>query len=431
MIQRYTRPAMGKIWEDENKYRIWLEIELLACEQQAALGVIPKEAVPTIRKKASFNVQRILEIEEEVKHDVIAFLTNVGEYVGSESRFIHLGMTSSDVLDTALAVQMNQSAELLLKDLEELKAVLARRAKEHKLTVMVGRTHGIHAEPVTLGLKFALWYAETLRNIDRLRNAAKTISVGQISGAVGTYAYIDPSVERYVCEKLDLQAAPISTQVLQRDRHAEFMSTLAVIGSSLEKFATEIRHLQKTEVLEAEEYFSKGQKGSSAMPHKRNPITCERIAGLSRVVRGNAVAAMENVALWHERDITHSSVERVIVPDSCILLDYMLDQFTKVVDKLIVYPENMRKNIDKTHGLVFSQSVLLALTKKGMKREDAYRIVQSHAMNVWQDGKSFRTVLEADPEVKKFLNAKELEDVFDGTKSVKHVDYVFERLGLK
>ena len=431
MIQRYTRPAMGKIWEDENKYRIWLEIELLACEQQAALGVIPKEAVPTIRKKASFNVQRILEIEEEVKHDVIAFLTNVGEYVGSESRFIHLGMTSSDVLDTALAVQMKQSAELLLKDLEELKAVLARRAKEHKLTVMVGRTHGIHAEPVTLGLKFALWYAETLRNIDRLRNAAKTISVGQISGAVGTYAYIDPSVERYVCEKLGLQAAPISTQVLQRDRHAEFMSTLAVIGSSLEKFATEIRHLQKTEVLEAEEYFSKGQKGSSAMPHKRNPITCERIAGLSRVLRGNAVAAMENVALWHERDITHSSVERVIVPDSCILLDYMLDQFTKVVDKLIVYPENMRKNIDKTHGLVFSQSVLLALTKKGMKREDAYRIVQSHAMNVWQDGKSFRTVLEADPEVKKFLNAKELEDVFDGTKSVKHVDYVFERLGLK
>jgi len=422
---------MGKIWEDENKYRIWLEIELLACEQQAALGVIPKEAVPTIRKKASFNVQRILEIEEEVKHDVIAFLTNVGEYVGPESRFIHLGMTSSDVLDTALAVQMKQSAELLLKDLEELKAVLARRAKEHKLTVMVGRTHGIHAEPVTLGLKFALWYAETLRNIDRLRNAAKTISVGQISGAVGTYAYIDPSVERYVCEKLDLQAAPISTQVLQRDRHAEFMSTLAVIGSSLEKFATEIRHLQKTEVLEAEEYFSKGQKGSSAMPHKRNPITCERIAGLSRVVRGNAVAAMENVALWHERDITHSSVERVIVPDSCILLDYMLDQFTKVVDKLIVYPENMRKNIDKTHGLVFSQSVLLALTKKGMKREDAYRIVQSHAMNVWQDGKSFRTVLEADPEVKKFLNGKELDDAFDGTKSVKHVDYVFERLGLK
>jgi adenylosuccinate lyase len=296
---------------------------------------------------------------------------------------------------------------------------------------MVGRTHGIHAEPVTFGLKLALWYAETLRNIERLQNAARTISVGQISGAVGTYAFIDPSVERYVCEKLGLQAAPISTQVLQRDRHAEFMSTLAVIGSSLEKFATEIRHLQKTEVLEAEEFFSKGQKGSSAMPHKRNPITCERIAGLSRVLRGNAVAAMENVALWHERDITHSSVERVIVPDSCILLDYMLAQFTNIVDKLIVYPENMKKNIDKTHGLVFSQSVLLALIKKGMKREDAYRIVQSHAMNVWQDGKDFRTTLESDPEVKKFLNGKDLDDVFDGTKSVKHVDYVFGRLGLK
>jgi len=422
---------MGKIWEDENKYRIWLEIELLACEAQAELGVIPQEAVATIRKKAAFSVPKILEIEEEVKHDVIAFLTNVGEYVGPESRFIHLGMTSSDVLDTALAVQMKQSAELLLKDLENLKTVLARRAKEHKMTVMVGRTHGIHAEPVTLGLKFALWYAETLRNIERLQHAARTISVGQISGAVGTYAHIDPSVERYVCEKLALEAAPISTQVLQRDRHAEFMNTLAVVGSSLEKFATEIRHLQKTEVLEAEEFFSKGQKGSSAMPHKRNPITCERIAGLSRVLRGNAVAAMENVALWHERDITHSSVERVIVPDSCILLDYMLVQFTAIVDKLIVYPENMRKNLEKTHGLVFSQSVLLGLTKKGMKREDAYRVVQNHAMSVWQNGADFRSVLEGDSEVKKYLDKNELDNVFDGKKSVKHVDYVFERLGLK
>jgi adenylosuccinate lyase len=422
---------MGKIWEDENKYRIWLEIELLACEAQAELGVVPKDAVATIRKKAKFSVPRILEIEEEVKHDVIAFLTNVGEYVGTESRFIHLGMTSSDVLDTALAVQMKQSAELLLKDLEDLKAILARRAKEHKMTVMVGRTHGIHAEPVTLGLKFALWYAETNRNIERLRNAKKTISAGKISGAVGTYAHIDPSVERFVCEKLSLEAALISTQVLQRDRHAEFMNTLAVVGSSLEKFATEIRHLQRTEILEVEEFFSKGQKGSSAMPHKRNPITCERIAGLSRVLRGNAVAAMENVALWHERDITHSSVERVIVPDSCILLDYMLVQFTSIVDKLLVYPENMRRNIEKTHGLVFSQSVLLALTKKGMKREDAYRIVQSHAMNVWQDGKDFRSTLESDPEVKKFLDEKELDDVFDRAKSLNHVDYVFERLGLK
>ena len=422
---------MGRIWEDENKYRIWLEIEVLACEAQAAIGAIPKEAAATIRKKAEFSVPRILEIEEEVKHDVIAFLTNVGEYVGPESRFIHLGMTSSDVLDTALAVQMKQSAELLLKDLEQLRDILAARAKEHKLTVMVGRTHGIHAEPVTLGLKFALWYAEILRDIERLNRAAETIAVGQVSGAVGTYAHIDPSVERHVCEQLGLKAAPISTQVLQRDRHAEFMNTLAVIGCSLEKFATEIRHLQKTEVLEAEEYFSKGQKGSSAMPHKRNPITCERIAGLSRVLRGNALAAMENVALWHERDITHSSVERVIIPDSCILLDYMLTQFSGIVERLIVYPNHMKENLGRTHGLIHSQSMLLALTRKGMKREDAYRIVQDHAMKVWRNGTSFEEVLSSDPEVKKFLNADELKDVFDEKKSVRHVDYIFEQVGLK
>ncbi|HTY37875.1 MAG TPA: adenylosuccinate lyase, partial [Bacteroidota bacterium] len=304
MIARYTRPEMGRIWEDENRFRIWLEIEILACEAQAELGVIPREAVGVIRSKANFDVARVLQIEEEVKHDVIAFLTNVGEYVGPESRFIHLGMTSSDVLDTALAVQMMQSAELILRDLETLKTVLARRAKEFKNTLMIGRTHGIHAEPTTFGLKLALWYAETVRNIARMQQARETVAVGQISGAVGTYAHLDPSVERHVCEKLGLKPAPISTQVLQRDRHAEFMNTLALCGSSLEKFATEIRHLQKTEVLEAEEYFSKGQKGSSAMPHKRNPITCERIAGLSRVLRGNAVAALENVALWHERDIT-------------------------------------------------------------------------------------------------------------------------------
>ncbi|HVN49474.1 MAG TPA: adenylosuccinate lyase, partial [Bacteroidota bacterium] len=324
MIDRYTRPAMGKIWEDENKFRIWLEIETLACEAQAELGVVPKEAVNVIREKANFKVERILEIEQEVKHDVIAFLTNVGEYIGPESRFIHLGMTSSDVLDTSLAVQMKQSAEILLKDLEDLKAVLGRRAKEFKHTVMIGRSHGIHAEPITFGLKLALWYSEINRNIERLTAAKKTISAGKISGAVGTFQHLDPFVERYVCEKMGLTPAPISTQILQRDRHAEFMNTLAVIGCSLEKFAVEIRHLQRTEVLEAEEYFSKGQKGSSAMPHKRNPIICERIAGLARVLRSNALAAMENVALWHERDISHSSVERVIVPDSCILLDFIL-----------------------------------------------------------------------------------------------------------
>ena len=421
---------MGKIWEDENKFRIWLEIEILACEAQTQLGVIPSEAVDVIRAKAKFDVARVLEIENEVKHDVIAFLTNVGEYVGPESRFIHLGMTSSDVLDTALAVQMKQSAELLLKDLGALKPALAKRANEFKYTPMIGRTHGIHAEQITLGLKFALWYAESERNIDRLKNALKAIAVGQISGAVGTYAHLDPFVERYVCEKLGLKPAPISTQVLQRDRHAEFMNTLAVCGCSLEKFATEIRHLQKTEVLEVEEYFSKGQKGSSAMPHKRNPITCERIAGLSRVLRGNALAAMENVALWHERDITHSSVERVIIPDSCILLDYMLTQFTKIIEQLLVYPDRMQANINLTHGLIFSQEVLLALTKKGLKREDAYRIVQEEAMNVWKNGQDFRELLAQREEVTRHFSKAELDALFDPRRSLKQVDYIFQQVGL-
>ena len=430
MIARYTRPEIGAIWEDENKYRIWLDVEVLACEAQAKLGVIPVEAVATIRKKAKFEVARVLEIELEVKHDVIAFLTNVGEYVGPESRFIHLGMTSSDVLDTALAVQMKQSAELLLNGLKNLKTVLAKRAKEFKYTPMVGRTHGIHAEPVTFGLKLALWYAETVRNIERMQGAVKTVSVGQISGAVGTYAHIDPSVERYVCEKLGLTPAPISTQVLQRDRHAEFMNKIAVCGSSLEKFATEIRHLQTTEVLEAEEFFSKGQKGSSAMPHKRNPITSERVAGLARVLRGNAMAAMENVALWHERDITHSSVERVIIPDSCILLDFMIAEFTKIIENLIVYPDNMLRNLNLTNGLIFSESVLLALTNKGMKREDAYKIVQERAMEVWKTRQSFQELLVQNEKVKKHLSEAEIKDLFDLQKSVRNVDYIFKQVGL-
>lgn len=421
---------MGNIWEDQNKFSIWLEIEILACEAQAELGVIPKEAVKIIRERAAFDVARIDEIEREVKHDVIAFLTNVGEYVGPESRFIHLGMTSSDVLDTCLAVQMKQSGELLLAGLDKLANVLARRAREFKKTIMVGRTHGIHAEPTTFGLKLALWYDETRRNIDRLKAAVGRISVGQISGAVGTFEHLSPKVEEYVCRKLGLVPAPVSTQILQRDRHAEFLSTLAVIGSSLEKFATEIRHLQKTEVLEAEEYFSKGQKGSSAMPHKRNPITCERIAGLSRVLRGNAVAGMENVALWHERDITHSSVERIIIPDSCILMDYMLVLLTDVIDRLIVYPENMLKNLNRTNGLIFSQSVLLALTNKGMKREDAYRVVQSSAMDVWQSGKSFKDVLKSSGELTKVLQGSEFDSLFDVNKSIRNVDYIFERVGL-
>jgi adenylosuccinate lyase len=430
MIIRYTRPSMGKIWTDENKFQTWLDIEILACEAQAELGVIPKDAVRVIREKAKFDSKRIDEIESEIKHDVIAFLTNVGEYVGAESRFIHLGMTSSDILDTGLAVQMKQSADLLLKDLNQLQNILAKRANEHKYTIMVGRTHGIHAEPTTFGLKFALWYDETKRNIKRLENAKENISYGQISGAVGTYEHLDPFVEKYVCEKLGLKPAPISTQILQRDLHAEFMTTVAIIGSSLEKFATEIRHLQKTEVLEAEEYFSKGQKGSSAMPHKRNPITCERVAGLARVLRGNAQAAMENISLWHERDITHSSVERIIIPDSCILLDYMLGLFTDIVDKLIVYPENMKKNLELTHGLIFSQSVLLALTKKGMKREDAYAAVQKYAMEVWQSKKSFKDVLKSDNNITKYLNDKELDELFDLKKSIRNVEYIFKNVGL-
>ncbi len=430
MIPRYTRPAMGRIWEDQNKYSIWLEIEILACEAQAQLGVIPAEAVRVIREKAAFEVARIDEIEAEVKHDVIAFLTNVGEHVGPESRFIHVGMTSSDVLDTCLAVQMKQSGEILLADLMKLRDVLGRRAKEFKTTIMVGRTHGIHAEPTTFGLKLALWFDETRRNIDRLTAAVERISVGQISGAVGTFEHLSPKVEEYVCAKLGLKPAPVSTQILQRDRHAEFMAVLGVIGSSLEKMATEIRHLQRTEVLEAEEFFSKGQKGSSAMPHKRNPITCERIAGLSRVLRGNAVAAMENVSLWHERDITHSSVERVVVPDSCILLDYMLSLLTDVIDRLIVYPSNMVANLSRTHGLIFSQSVLLALTKRGMKREDAYRMVQSAAMEVWQSGKEFKQLLHERPEIRAVLNDGELDELFDLQKSIRNVDYIFQRVGL-
>ncbi len=421
---------MGTIWSEKNKLSIWLQIEILACEAQAQLGAIPSEAASVIREKAAFDIDRIAAIEEEVKHDVIAFLTNVGEYVGPESRFIHLGMTSSDVLDTALAVQMKQSGELLLKGLKGLKEVLARRAVEFKNTIMVGRTHGVHAEPVTMGLKFVLWYEETKRNIARLERAIETISVGMISGAVGTFEHLSPKVEEYVCKKLELKPAPVSTQVLQRDRHAEFMTTLAIIGASLEKFATEIRHLQKTEVFEAEEYFSKGQKGSSAMPHKRNPVKCERIAGLARVLRGNAMAALENVALWNERDITHSSVERVVIPDSCILLDYMIYLTTNVLDRLLVYPENMLANLNLTRGLIFSQPVLLALTKKGMKREDAYRLVQKNAMEAWQNKQEFKDLLKTEPEITAILSQKEIDELFDLTKSTKHVDTIFKRVGL-
>jgi adenylosuccinate lyase len=430
MIPRYTRKEMGEIWSEENKFRLWLDVEVAACEAQAQLGLIPKEAVETIRERARFDVRRIEELEKETKHDVVAFLTNVAESVGPASRYIHLGMTSSDILDTTLALQMKRSGEILLEDLRKLLSILGRRAKEFRHTVMIGRTHGIHAEPTTFGIKLALWYDETNRNIARLERAVETISVGQISGAVGTYAHLDPFVEAYVCQKFGLKPAPISSQVLQRDLHAEFLTTLAIIGSSLEKFATEIRHLQKTELLEAEEYFSQGQKGSSAMPHKRNPVTCERIAGLSRILRGNAVAALENIALWHERDITHSSVERVIIPDSCIVLDYMVATFSDIVDRLIVYPENMKKNLELTNGLIFSESVLLALTKKGWKREDAYRVVQGAAMDVWQSKQPFKDVLMKNGEVRRALQDGEIDELFDLGKSLKHVDDIFARVGL-
>ena len=428
MISRYTRPEMGKIWEDEFKYSTWLQIEILACEARSELGEIPKKDVEVIREKAKFDVAKILEIEETTKHDVIAFLTNVAEYVGPESRHIHYGMTSSDILDTTLSYQLKKSGELIYKRLTELKSALKERALEHKLTICVGRSHGIHAEPTSMGLKFALWFEEAKRNLKRLENAIESISVGQISGAVGTFEHLSPQVEEFVCEKMGLQPAPVSTQVIQRDRHAEFLSTLAVIAASLEKIAVEIRHLQRTEVLEAEEFFSKGQKGSSAMPHKRNPIVSERITGLARLIRSNAMAALENVALWHERDISHSSVERVIMPDSCILMDYMLDLMTKLISNLIVYPENMIKNLNLTRGLVFSQTILLMLVNKGISREDAYKLVQNCAMDVWGDeSKNLKDELLNNKEVMNLLNKDEIESVFDNEKMLKNVNYIFSR----
>ena len=428
MIQRYTLPEMGKILEDEFKFSTWLKIEILACEARAELGEIPKEDVAVIKSKAKFDANKILEIEETTKHDVIAFLTNVAEYVGPESRHIHYGMTSSDILDTTLSYQMKSSGELLLKRLFTLKDTLKSKAIEYKDTVCVGRSHGIHAEPTTMGLKFALWYEETKRNIKRLKSAIEIISVGQISGAVGTFEHLSPKVEEYVCKKMGLSPAPVSTQVIQRDRHAEFLSTLAVIASTLEKISLEIRHLQRTEVLEAEEYFSKGQKGSSAMPHKRNPIVSERITGLARILRSNSIAALENVALWHERDISHSSVERIIVPDSCIALDYMLDLMIKLIDKLIVYPENMIINLNITRGLIFSQAVLLKLVSKGLTREEAYKLVQTSAMDVWADkNKNLKDELLNSVEVKKYLSEDEINGIFNNEQMLRNVDYIFNR----
>ena len=428
MIERYTLPQMGAVWEDEFKFKTWLQIEILACEARCKMGEIPKEDVDVIKEKANFDIKRILEIEETTKHDVIAFLTNVAEYVGPESRHIHYGMTSSDILDTTLSYQMKTAGEHLLKRLNDLKVALKKRALEHKYTVCVGRSHGIHAEPTTMGLKFALWFEETKRNIKRLKKAIETISVGQISGAVGTFDHLSPKVEEYVCAKMGLKPAPVSTQVIQRDRHAEFLTTLSIIGATLEKMAIEIRHLQRTEVLEAEEYFSQGQKGSSSMPHKRNPIVSERIAGLERILRGNAIASIENVALWHERDISHSSVERIIVPDSCITLDYMLDLMVKLITNLIVYPENMKKNLEITRGLIMSQSVLLKLVDKGVSREDAYKIVQSNSMSVWENkDKNLKDELINSKEIRKYLSEGEINEIFEKKTMLKNVDFIFSR----
>ncbi|NWG29612.1 MAG: adenylosuccinate lyase [Ignavibacteriaceae bacterium] len=428
MIERYTLPEMGRIFSDDFKYATWLKIEILACEARSELGEIPKSDLDVIKRKAKFDVKKILEIEETTKHDVIAFLTNVAEFVGPESRHIHYGMTSSDILDTTLSYQMKAAGELLLNRLIELKNTLKEQALKHKSTICVGRSHGIHAEPTTMGLKFALWFEETKRNILRLQNAIKVISVGQISGAVGTFDHLSPKVEEYVCEKLGLIPAPVSTQVIQRDRHAEFLTTLAVISSTLEKIAIEIRHLQRTEVLEAEEYFSAGQKGSSAMPHKRNPVISERIAGLSRILKSNSLAALDNVALWHERDISHSSVERVIIPDSCILLDYMLEQSNRLIKNLIIYPENMIRNLNLTRGLIYSQKVLLKLVDKGMTREEAYKLVQENAMRVWADhSRNLKDELSNSSEVLKFLNKAEIDEAFDFKKILKNVDFIFNR----
>ena len=428
MIPRYSLPEMSSIWEPENKFKIWLKVEILACEALAKKGEIPKSALKDIQTKSQFNVDRIDEIEREVKHDVIAFLTCVAEHVGESARYMHMGMTSSDVLDTALAVQMKQSATLILKELSAFKVVLERQAKKYKLTPTIGRSHGIHAEPLTFGLKIANWYEEVKRNVNRLKRARQTIAYGQISGAVGTFACIDPDVEEYVCAKLGLKPAPVSSQVIQRDRHAEFFSALAIIAGTIDKIATEIRHMQRTEVLEAEEFFSKGQKGSSAMPHKRNPIISEQMSGLARVVRANAFAAMENIPLWHERDISHSSVERVIGPDSTILIHYMLRKMTKMMDGLVVYPDNMMRNLEKTGGLIYSQSVLLALVRKGITREEAYKLVQKNAMQSWEKGKDFLMLLKKDKEISKLLSVTEIDKAFKLKTQYKNVDRIFKRV---
>jgi len=429
MIERYSRPQMKKIWSEENKFDLWLKVEIAVCEAWAELGEIPQKEIVKIRK-ASYNLNRIAGFLKVTHHDMTAFLNSVAESLGEESRFVHLGLTSSDVMDTALGLQLTQAADILAKDIAELISVLESKAIEYKYTIMMGRTHGVHAEPTTFGLKMALWTEEMKRNAQRLAEARENISVGKISGAVGTYATVPPQVEEIVCARVGLTPAPISSQIIQRDRHAQFLTTLAIIASSLEKFATEIRGLQRTEVREVEEPFEAGQTGSSAMPHKRNPELCERVCGLARLIRGYALTSLENIALWHERDISHSSTERIILPDSCLALDYMLSMFTSIMKGLKVYPENMRRNIELTQGVIFSQRVLLALIDKGLPREEAYKIVQDSAMKAWEERKNFLSLLEADKRITARLSKKELNSLFDYDYYLKHVDDVFKRLRL-
>ncbi len=431
MIPRYTRPEMGKIWSEENKTQKWLDVELAALDALAHYGYIPKNIPKKVKSKAGFNLERIREIEKTVQHDVIAFLTNLAEHVGPAGRYVHFGLTSSDILDTALALQLKEASVILIRELKKLLQILRAKAKEHKKTLMVGRSHGVHAEPITFGLKMTLFYEEFKRNLVRLERATENISYGKISGAVGTFANVDPKVEAYVCKKLKLKPAPISTQILQRDRHAEYLTTLAIIGGSLEKLATEIRGLQKTETREVEEYFSQGQKGSSAMPHKRNPINCERVAGLARILRGNALAGMENIALWHERDITHSSVERVIFPDSTILLDYMLGTMQSVIKHLVVYKNQMLENLGKGRGMVFSQALLLRLIEKGLTREAAYKLVQESAKKVWEDSKAtLEEVVLADRGILKYLSPAEIKKVFQYQHHLKNIGKIYKRVGI-
>lgn len=427
MIPRYSRKGLSEIWSESSKYGYWLDVELAVCRAWAAAGRIPKKDLDVIEKRAGFDVGRIGEIEKTVQHDVIAFLTSVAEKVGPPSRYIHLGMTSYDIVDTAFALQLKRAAGIIIDDIEELLGVLKKQALKYKMTPMIGRSHGIHAEPITFGLKLALYYDEFKRNLSRMTKARDIISVGKISGAVGTYANVPPEIEARALGELGLMPSNISTQVVSRDRHAEFFATLAIIASSIEKVAVEIRHLQRTEVLEVEEPFQKGQKGSSAMPHKRNPVLSENLTGLARIVRSNSIAALENVALWHERDISHSSVERIIAPDSTGLLDFMLARLTKVLEGLQVYPENMQKNIDKMNGLIFSQQVLLNLVEKGVVREKAYRLVQQRAMQVWKEGKDFKKLLSNDKEIEKYLSKKELNDIFDLKYHLKYVNDIFKR----